>query len=158
MPRLSGGATPKEVRQALRDLYPWGERQHHPYRMWCAEVRLELATRFPKPKEPEKPAEVAFVFRGGKRRWWLDVRCDWCRAMRKTHGVLGCLACGPYHDAINLLVNSDEWPGWLDRLNADSDAAPLVLADWLTDNGHPEALAALFRAAGRWEGETPCPV
>lgn len=144
----------KTCRDHLRAAYPWGERQHHPYRMWCAEQKLALAERFPRAKEPEKKPEVAFHFWHQKRRWWLDVRCDWCRdAFRPSLGVKGCIVCGPHHAAIKALVDSPEWPGWLRDLNADPDTAPLVLADWLEEAGYPVALAELFRA----EGVYPCP-
>jgi hypothetical protein len=154
MGSLSAPLTEKEARAALRDAYPWGERQHHPYRMWCAEVRLDLAVRFPKAKEPEKKPEVAFVFLNGKRRWWLTVKCDWCRAMRHSPGVHSCLACGPHHAAIADLVNRPEWPDWLRDLNADPATTPLVLADWLDEHNYPEALVELFRAEGSWKS---CP-
>lgn len=31
------------LRRALRDAYPWGERRMHPYRIWCDEIRRQLA-------------------------------------------------------------------------------------------------------------------
>jgi hypothetical protein len=35
------GAPEKEIRKALRDAYPWGPREHHPYKIWCDEVRRQ---------------------------------------------------------------------------------------------------------------------
>lgn len=35
------GQTDKEIRKALRDAYPFGERRFHPYKMWCSEVRRQ---------------------------------------------------------------------------------------------------------------------
>lgn len=32
-----------EIRKALRAAYPWGERKLHPYRIWCDEVKKQLA-------------------------------------------------------------------------------------------------------------------
>lgn len=32
----------KEVRKALREAYPWGERKYHPYKIWCDEIRVQL--------------------------------------------------------------------------------------------------------------------
>ena len=31
-----------EIRKALRGAYPFGERSHHPYKVWCDEVRLQI--------------------------------------------------------------------------------------------------------------------
>lgn len=154
---LPENATEKEARAAVREAYPWGLRQHHPYRMWCLEAKAALAERFPKPKEPEKEMAVRFAFWHEKRRWWLTVQCDWCRSIRHSPGVSTCLACGAYHAIICHLVNRPEWPDWLRDLSADPEAAPLVLADWLSEQGYPEALAELFRAEGKWKEAAPCP-
>ena len=49
------GAPEKEIRKALRDAYPWGARENHPYKIWCDEVRRQrglkpsLGTRAPEP-------------------------------------------------------------------------------------------------------------
>lgn len=39
------GKEEKEIRKALRDAYPWGERKYHPYKIWCDEVRVQLGKR-----------------------------------------------------------------------------------------------------------------
>jgi hypothetical protein len=39
---LPDGATITEKRRALRQAYPWGAREHHPYRIWCDVARKEL--------------------------------------------------------------------------------------------------------------------
>lgn len=44
-----GRDDPRALRRALRDAYPWGERQHHPYRIWCDEVRRQLERRTQRP-------------------------------------------------------------------------------------------------------------
>jgi hypothetical protein len=31
-----------EIRKALRAAYPFGERRHFPYKVWCSEVRRQL--------------------------------------------------------------------------------------------------------------------
>jgi hypothetical protein len=33
----------RALRKALHDAYPFGERRMHPYRIWCDEVRRQLA-------------------------------------------------------------------------------------------------------------------
>lgn len=32
----------KAIRKKLKDAYPFGERQYHPYKIWCSEVRFML--------------------------------------------------------------------------------------------------------------------
>ena len=39
----------RTLRRALRDAYPWGPRQYHPYKIWCDEVRVQLGLK----PEPE---------------------------------------------------------------------------------------------------------
>ena len=36
------GESEKEVRKALREAYPWGERAMWPYKVWCSEVNRQL--------------------------------------------------------------------------------------------------------------------
>jgi len=35
------GKTEQEIRRALRDAYPWGERRMHPYKIWCDEIKVQ---------------------------------------------------------------------------------------------------------------------
>jgi hypothetical protein len=37
-----GTADRRALRRALRAAYPWGQRQYHPYRIWCHEIRVQL--------------------------------------------------------------------------------------------------------------------
>jgi hypothetical protein len=39
------GKTDAEVRAALRSAYPFGPREHHPYRIWLDEVRIQTGRR-----------------------------------------------------------------------------------------------------------------
>ena len=41
----TAGKPPKEVRAALRAAYPFGVRRHHPYRIWCDEIRVQTGRR-----------------------------------------------------------------------------------------------------------------
>ena len=34
----------KKLRAALCDAYPFGQRKHHPYKVWCDEVRRQVGT------------------------------------------------------------------------------------------------------------------
>lgn len=42
------------LRRALREAYPFGERRMHPYRIWCDEVRRQLAG-FQHRRSPQSP-------------------------------------------------------------------------------------------------------
>ena len=33
------------LRRALRDAYPWGPRENHPYQLWCDEIRVQLGAK-----------------------------------------------------------------------------------------------------------------
>lgn len=35
------GKSEKEIRAALRDAYPFGERRYHPYKIWLSEVKRQ---------------------------------------------------------------------------------------------------------------------
>jgi hypothetical protein len=35
------GKSEKEIRKALREAYPFGVRQYHPYKIWCDEVKRQ---------------------------------------------------------------------------------------------------------------------
>jgi len=41
----TAGKSPEEVRAALRAAYPFGVRRHHPYRIWCDEIRVQTGRR-----------------------------------------------------------------------------------------------------------------
>jgi hypothetical protein len=51
--RQHGYSDLKALRKALRDAYPFGQREMHPYKIWCDEVRRQtngrLSRRGPKP-------------------------------------------------------------------------------------------------------------
>ena len=35
------GKTEKEIKKALHDAYPYGQRNNHPYKIWCNEIRKQ---------------------------------------------------------------------------------------------------------------------
>lgn len=39
--RETSGQDEKAVKAALRDAYPFGEREYHPYKIWCDEVKRQ---------------------------------------------------------------------------------------------------------------------
>lgn len=38
------GQPEKEIRKALRDAYPFGERRYHPYKIWLSEIQRQRFT------------------------------------------------------------------------------------------------------------------
>ena len=50
------GLTEKEIKKALRDAYPYGERAMHPYKIWCDEIQKQRGLKKRKKK-------------GGKRKF-----------------------------------------------------------------------------------------
>ena len=49
------GKPDKEIRAALRTAYPFGPRKHHPYRIWCDEIRVQTRRRrAPKPDDRQQ--------------------------------------------------------------------------------------------------------
>lgn len=49
------GKTEKEIKKALREAYPFGERKHHPYKIWCDEIQVQRGKRTFGKKKPGKP-------------------------------------------------------------------------------------------------------
>ena len=45
------GSTYQEFRAALHNAYPFGQRSHHPYKIWCDEQRKALARHCHAPQE-----------------------------------------------------------------------------------------------------------
>jgi hypothetical protein len=41
------GKSLKEIRRALRDAYPFGERRYHPYKIWLDECQRQLGLKWP---------------------------------------------------------------------------------------------------------------
>jgi len=41
----NAGRPEAEVRAALRAAYPFGPREHHPYRIWLDEIRIQTGRR-----------------------------------------------------------------------------------------------------------------
>ena len=53
-----GTSDMKRLREALRDAFPWGPREHHPYKIWLSEIRYQLGLserkRTPQPPDPNQ--------------------------------------------------------------------------------------------------------
>ena len=44
------GLEEKELRKALREAYPYGQRKHHPYKIWCDEIKRQRGLKGKKAK------------------------------------------------------------------------------------------------------------
>jgi hypothetical protein len=53
------GKSLKEKRAALREAFPFGPRQYHPYKIWLSECAYQLGLK--KPKTRQKNAPLPFV-------------------------------------------------------------------------------------------------
>lgn len=125
---LPADAPPKQVRDALRAAYPWGERANHPYRCWLEEQRLALKRRGQAGKGG-RPC-VAFVcrMRGGDFPW-LEVSCGWCES---RFGTGGCMMCCRQRGQVASLVALPEYKA-IRNASVKDELARLALADWLEE-------------------------
>ena len=55
----NAGKTAKEIRAALREAYPWGELAHHPYKIWCDEIHVQMEGRTKTLKNIENPNQIS---------------------------------------------------------------------------------------------------
>ena len=60
------GASPEDVRKAVREAYPFGQRKYHPYKIWCDEVKRQMH----RPVKFLDPEEIL------KRGFRLDCAAD----------------------------------------------------------------------------------
>ena len=58
----SKGKSEQEIRKALRDAYPWGERRMHPYKIWCDEIKVQRGLK--KSKKFIQPKNQTNIFNG----------------------------------------------------------------------------------------------
>ena len=56
------GQPEKDVRRAIRQAYPFGERAMHPYKIWLDEVQRQLGTKKPKHTCPENNPNQLSLF------------------------------------------------------------------------------------------------
>lgn len=57
-----GRADDKALRDALRSAYPFGARQHWPYKVWCDEVQRQLGTKPPGARSAREHAATGDLF------------------------------------------------------------------------------------------------
>lgn len=125
--RLPKDASDRERRAAVSAAYPWGERRHHPYRMWCAAVRQVLGpARKKKPPLAANPDAVA----------WLEdcplVSCPDCKGQYRG----GCILCRPARERMDALpqARKEEWAALRKAALRGDPVAADALADWLAEH------------------------
>lgn len=52
--KANEGKSEKEIRKALSDAYPFGERAYHPYKVWLDEIKVQRGL-----KKKKQPMDVA---------------------------------------------------------------------------------------------------
>lgn len=122
--------TEKEARRLLSAAYPFGEKDHHPYRMWCAEVRAALELRFGARRKKQAPGAAppryALLERNGP---WLDVRCGWC----EDRPAGGCLVCVRLHQRVREVVSLPDWKRLRSAAAGGDGLARAALQDFLEE-------------------------
>lgn len=136
-------ATKKQKRDACNAEYPFGLREHHPYKMWCAELRAQLGE--PPKRKQQAIVEVSVSPDG--------VRCGWCESDR------GCLACQATRNLFQekrVVTDWKTWHTWLDRINEDANALTcFAFADWLEEQGWDGEATRMRRMGESLENAKP---
>jgi hypothetical protein len=136
---LPADATEADKRKAVSAAYPFGERAHHPYKMFLAEVKAQLGTRTRKKVESDMVgARLVLRWSSASPHPHVSVECSWCGRMT------ACLACRNVWQQADEFAAWDEWAAWQRAMSEDA-TAPLACSDWLEEHGWGE-LAAQLRA------------
>ena len=52
------GLPEKEIKKALREAYPYGERKYHPYKIWCDEIKVQRKLKKKKPSAEDATGDL----------------------------------------------------------------------------------------------------
>lgn len=130
---LPADADEQTRRRALRDAYPFGQREHHPYKCWLAEVRVALQSG-PVRTDPDscriRPVAHWLGRDEGLRLLHLSLRCGLCSG--SVPG--GCLVCLLQVQTLYRLIAHPRWLAWQKSV-ADDPTALGPLSDWLEEEG-----------------------
>lgn len=129
---LPADATLKQKRKALQDAYPWGEREHHPYKMWLKEQAIALK-KIADEDAKNEPSGVCWCLVKHGVMPWIEVACTFCYG--KVRG--GCLLCVSHVKLYEKLVRDREYLAIREDAMRDARFVSLML-DWLKDHGAPE--------------------
>lgn len=53
----NAGLSERELRKVLREKFPWGPRQYHPYKTWLDEINVQLGKKKPKVRQRGESAK-----------------------------------------------------------------------------------------------------
>ena len=138
MASVPADATLPQVRRLLREAYPFGTRQYHPYKMWCSEQRIALNQWLGKDATKQSiqslerarttaAVRLSFLKSGHP---WIDIVCQWCDG--KIAG--GCMVCVHHHRAMIEALHHPERKALVMAQRAGDKVAGKLLADWYRDN------------------------
>lgn len=145
MASMPGDATLTQVQKALRDAYPFGTREHHPYKMWCSEQRIAINQWRDKAtsRESIRSMDSARVRVGVRMTFlksrvgvldsghpWIDVICPWC----KGEIAGGCMVCVHHHRAMIEALHHPERVAIARAAKVMEPGAREQLADWYRDH------------------------
>lgn len=134
---LPADASEAVKRKAVSAAYPFGERAHHPYKMFLAEVKAQLGTQ--KKVVPSEPPQARLVLGVGNGVWTVYVDCGWCR-----QSFSSCLGCRTRRQQADDFRDWPEWQAWQRAMTDDATAAG-PCSDWLEENGWGDLAAQLRR-------------
>lgn len=120
-------APPKQVRSILRGVYPFGQRENQPYRIWCEEVRKAMKARGVVGAQGKVTVVYCVRFMGELP--WLEVNCGWCDGTIKG----GCLQCVKHEKEVRRVVLMDEFRALRSAVRNGDEVARAALGDWLTE-------------------------
>jgi hypothetical protein len=141
---LPADASEADKRKAVSAAYPFGQRAHHPYKMFLAEVRAHLGRRMSRKVAIDMVGARLVVKRlpATESDYAVRVDCDWCGTRAG-----GCLGCRNVWDQMDEFAVWDEWATWQRAMSEDATAAG-ACSDWLEENGWGD-LAAQLRAMNK---------
>ena len=138
MASMPADATLPQVRKALRDAYPFGGREHHPYKMWCSEQRIALnqwrgkdaAKQSIQSLERARTTAAVRLSLLKSGHPWIDVICPWC----KGQVAGGCMVCVWHHEAMIEALHHPERKALVMAHRTGDPLAGRLLADWYRDH------------------------
>lgn len=128
---LPAGAPMKQVRQALRNAYPFGTREHYPYKCWLIEQRAALKRLGVKRAAAVAPAIFYTLHNldAAAGLPWLTVRCGWCN--NRIAG--GCMMCCRWHARVLEVVKDAQFQVLRRAVKDGDEVARAALGDWLEE-------------------------
>jgi hypothetical protein len=140
---LPVGATEAQVKKALSDAYPFGQRINYPYTAWLKACKKAIEKRFAgrvrqAAGQPSPPPKVTLTLNldplcgPGFVKPWLYARCPWCEQTKLPN----CLMCARMFHQVEkvvasktfLALRSAVFPG--SYVDPPDEVALAALLDW----------------------------